>query len=111
MTDAPATHDRVPDEPSGHGPGAAHERSGRRYVYAWLSLLVLTALSFAADRLHLGSLTTGIALGVAVLKAGVVFIVFMHLDREPFSIRLVAALNIGWVLLLCLGIAGDIALH
>ena len=85
MTDAPATHDRVPDEPSGHGPGAAHERSGRRYVYAWLS--------------------------VAVLKAGVVFIVFMHLDREPFSIRLVAALNIGWVLLLCLGIAGDIALH
>lgn len=112
MTDAPHTHDRGPSEPSGLGPGAAHEGSGRRYVYAWLSLLVLTALSFGATRLHLvGPVSTAIALGVAVLKASVVLVVFMHLDREPFPVRFVAALNVGWVLLLCLGIVGDVALH
>jgi caa(3)-type oxidase subunit IV len=81
---------------------------GRRYVYAWALLLVLTAVSFGADQLHLGSISTGIALLVAVLKASIVFVVFMHLDREPFPIRFVAGLNVAWVLLLCLGIAADI---
>jgi hypothetical protein len=38
-----------------------------------------------------------------------VFVVFMHLDREPFPIRFVAALNVAWVLLLCLGIAADVS--
>jgi caa(3)-type oxidase subunit IV len=81
---------------------------GRRYIHAWLALLVLTAVSFGADQMHLGSLSTGIALLVAVLKASIVFVVFMHLDREPFPIRFVAGLNVAWVLLLCLGIAADV---
>ena len=85
-----------------------HAASGGRYVRAWLALLVLTGLSFGVDRLHLGSISTAIALGVALLKASVVFVVFMHLDREPFPIRFVAALNVAWVLLLCLGIAADV---
>jgi caa(3)-type oxidase subunit IV len=85
--------------------------SGRRYVYAWLVLLALTATSFGIDRLHLGSVSTAIALGVALIKASIVFVVFMHLDREPFPIRFVAALNIAWVLLLCLGIAADVGLE
>ena len=83
---------------------------GGRYVVAWLALLVLTGLSYGADQLHLGSLTTAIALGVALVKASIVFIVFMHLDREPFPIRFVAGLNVAWVLMLCLGIAADVAL-
>jgi caa(3)-type oxidase subunit IV len=81
---------------------------GRRYIYAWLALLVLTGISFGADQLHLGSISTGVALIVAVIKASVVFVVFMHLDREPFPIRFVAGLNVAWVLLLCLGIAADV---
>lgn len=92
--------------PERRPPGAPH--SGRRYVYAWLALAVLTALSFGVDQLHLGSLSTAVALAVAVVKASVVFVIFMHLDREPFPIRFVAALNVGWVLLLCLGIAADV---
>ena len=70
---------------------------------------MLTGLSFGVDRLHLGSVSTAIALGVALLKASIVFVVFMHLDREPFPIRFVAGLNVAWVLLLCLGIAADVA--
>jgi hypothetical protein len=34
----------------------------------------------------------------------------MHLDREPFAVRFVAALNVAWVLLLCLGIAADVVM-
>lgn len=86
-----------------------HDAGGRRYLYAWLALLALTGLSFGADRLHLGSLSTGVALGVALIKASIVLVVFMHLNREPFPIRFVAALNVAWVALLCLGIAADVA--
>jgi caa(3)-type oxidase subunit IV len=95
----------APATGAGKGPPIA---GGRRYVYAWVALLVLTAISFGADQLHLGSISTGIALLVAVLKASIVFVVFMHLDREPFPIRFVAGLNVAWVLLLCLGIAADV---
>jgi len=84
--------------------------SGRRYVYAWLALLGFTALSFGADQLRLGSLTTVVALAVALIKAGIVLVIFMHLGREPFPIRFVAMLNIAWVALLCLGIAADTGL-
>ena len=98
------------------GTSAARQRpphdspSIRRPLYAWLALLGLTALSFGIDRLHLGSVSTAIALGVALVKASIVFVVFMHLDREPFAIRFVAALNVAWVLLLCLGIAADVTM-
>ena len=101
------THPAEPSPPQ--PPGGAPERAGRRYLTAWLALLVLTALSFGADRLHLGSVSTAVAIGVALIKASIVLIVFMHLDREPFPIRFVAALNMAWVLLLCLGIAADVA--
>jgi caa(3)-type oxidase subunit IV len=107
--EAPQEHGREPGEPQQVGAGGAHSSSGKRYIYAWLSLLVLTGLSFAVDGLHLGSISTTIALGVALLKASIVFVVFMHLDREPFPIRFVAALNVAWVLLLCLGIAADVS--
>jgi cytochrome c oxidase subunit 4 len=80
----------------------------RRHVVAWLALVGLTLLSFGIDRLHLGSLSTAIALAVALVKASIVFVVFMHLDREPFAVRFVAVLNVAWVLLLCLGIAADV---
>jgi cytochrome c oxidase subunit 4 len=96
--------------PGPEGPAQSEPRSIRRYVLAWLALVGLTVLSFAVDRLHLGSLSTAIALGVALVKASVVFVVFMHLDREPFAIRFVAALNVAWVLLLCLGIAADVVM-
>jgi caa(3)-type oxidase subunit IV len=96
-------------EPSEAAASAA-PHSARRYVYAWLALVVLTAVSFGVDRLHLGSLSTAVALIVALAKASIVFVVFMHLDREPFAIRFVAALNVAWVLLLCLGIAADVVM-
>jgi cytochrome c oxidase subunit 4 len=95
--DGPGTHPSAP-------------ASGRRYIYAWLALLLFTALSFGADQLRLGSLATIVALGVALIKAGIVLVVFMHLGREPFPIRFVAMLNIAWVALLCLGIAADTGL-
>lgn len=73
-------------------------------------MLAFTALSFGADHLRLGSAATLVALCIALLKAGIVLVVFMHLGKEPFPIRFVALLNVAWVALLCLGIAADAGL-
>lgn len=82
---------------------------GKQYVFAWIALLVLTAVSFGFDYLRLGAAATAVALTVAVIKASIVLAIFMHLRREPFPIRFVAFLNVAWIALLCLGIAADIA--
>jgi cytochrome c oxidase subunit IV len=84
------------------------EHSGRPYIVSWLSLLGLTLLSYGAHLLHLGRLATAVALLIALIKAGIVLLVFMHVRREPVSIRFVAALNLAWVALLCAGIGLDI---
>lgn len=90
-------------------PASAHgESSGRPYVIAWLALMVFTLLSFGAHYLPLGAFATPVALLIALVKALVVLIVFMHLRREPTSIRVVAGLNLAWVALLCGGIALDV---
>jgi cytochrome c oxidase subunit 4 len=81
---------------------------GKSYLFAWLALVVFTAVSFGIDHLHLGSLSTAIALAVAAIKASVVLVIFMHIGREPFPVRFVALLNFAWILLLCAGIAFDV---
>jgi cytochrome c oxidase subunit 4 len=93
-------HDGIGNEAEPHG--------GRPYVVAWVALLGLTLLSYGAHVLQLGAFAIVVALAIALIKAAVVLIVFMHLRREPVSIRCVAALNLCWVALLCLGIALDV---
>ncbi|HEU4578068.1 MAG TPA: cytochrome C oxidase subunit IV family protein [Polyangiaceae bacterium] len=89
----------------------AHAESGRAYVFAWLALLVLTLVSFGAHYLELGAFATAVSLIIAAVKAGVVALVFMHLKTESVSVRTVAALNLAWVALICVGIALDVAAH
>ncbi|HVY25706.1 MAG TPA: cytochrome C oxidase subunit IV family protein [Polyangiaceae bacterium] len=79
------------------------------YLWAWLTLVLLTGISFGASRLHLGRWAALVALAIACVKGGVVLTVFMHLYRAPFVLRFVAILNIAWVALLCAGVAADVA--
>lgn len=80
----------------------------RPYVLAWAALVLLTLSSFGAHLLPLGAFATPVALAIALAKATIVVLVFMHLLEEAFSIRCVAVLNAVWVALLCLGIIADV---
>ncbi len=97
-----------PHEPPAAASLHAQQASGRAYVVAWLALMAFTLLSFGVHFLPLGRFATAVALLIALVKALVVLIVFMHLRREPTSIRVVAGLNLAWVALLCGGIALDV---
>ncbi|HUO77149.1 MAG TPA: cytochrome C oxidase subunit IV family protein [Thermodesulfovibrionales bacterium] len=60
----------------------------RKYVYVWLSLIVLTSLTVSVARLHLTSYAILIAILIATTKAGIVVTFFMHLKNEPLILRL-----------------------
>jgi cytochrome c oxidase subunit 4 len=85
--------------------------SGLPYLLAWVALLLLTAASFGIDHLAIGGFTLPATLAIAAIKASIVLWVFMQLRREPFPIRFIALLNVGWVLILCIGIAADIGVR
>jgi cytochrome c oxidase subunit 4 len=60
----------------------------RIYVYVWLSLIALTALTVSVARLHLTSYAILIAILIATTKASVVVTFFMHLRNEPLILKL-----------------------
>ena len=60
----------------------------RTYVYVWLSLVALTALTVSVARLHLTTYAILIAILIATTKAGIVATFFMHLRKEPLILKL-----------------------
>ena len=89
-----------------------HADSGAKYVFALVALLALTALSFGLHFASLGTVTgTTIALTIAAVKVGIVVVVFMELRASLPATRLVAAVSLAFVALLCLGVIGDVAMR
>ena len=82
------------------------------YVLAWLGLLGLTAASFGASLLHLGTAAEfTIALAIATTKATWVALVFMHLLEERFANRLTLATAATFVAILCSLMVTDVMLR
>ncbi len=60
-----------------------------RYVVCWVALAVLTGLTFGLAHLELGRWALPVALAIAVSKAIIVALFFMHLWDERGVSRLV----------------------
>lgn len=86
-----------------------HPRSGARFVVALVALMALTLLSFGMHYIRLGTLGTVIALTIAGIKVVVVGLIFMELRESLAATRLIPVVTILFVILLCLGIVGDVA--
>ena len=52
------------------------------FLFVWIALLILTGLTLAASFVHLGSWNVVLALAIAMLKASLVVLYFMHLRYE-----------------------------
>lgn len=68
----------------------------RTFILIWIALLVLTVVTVAVSRVHLGALNIWVALGIASLKSSLVIFYFMHLRQESrlFRVGLVVLLSI-----------------
>jgi cytochrome c oxidase subunit 4 len=53
-----------------------------RYVYVWIALLVLTAVTVITADLNVGRIGIVVVLGVAATKSILVLLEFMHLRSE-----------------------------
>lgn len=72
-------------------------RGRRRLVLTWLALLALLALTTASAFVPLGGFNVVVNLGIALAKAALVVVVFMHLRRGTPMIRIFALAGVMWL--------------
>ena len=74
----------------------AHIVPYKTFTIVWIGLLALTGVTIAVAQYDLGALNIWVALGIAMLKSGLVVAVFMHMKYENrlFKLSLLAALAI-----------------
>jgi len=53
-----------------------------RYIYIWIALLVLTAITVTTAGLNIGRIAIVVVLAVAAVKSTLVLLYFMHLRWE-----------------------------
>src|SRR5579862_5786803 len=79
-----------------------------RYAIVWLVLLGFTILTIVTGRIDLGTANIFIALGIAVTKATLVVLFFMHLWDMGGVNRMVFVVSVLFVIVLMLGVFGDL---
>src|SRR5438132_4810526 len=74
--------------------------SALRYVIVWVALLALTGTTFGLSRLDLGRLSLPLSLCIALTKAVLVAVIFMHLSEHRGTVRLTLLTALTFILLL-----------
>ncbi len=70
----------------------------KTYFLVFGALLVLTLITTAVAFVDLGPLNTPLALSIALLKASLVMIYFMHLRHSTFLARVFAGAGVLWLM-------------
>ena len=79
---------------------AEHIASRKMYVLVFVSLILLTALTTAVAYVNLGPFNTVVALLIAMVKASLVGMFFMHLKWSSHLARLAALAALFWFAIL-----------
>ena len=77
-----------------------HITSPKVYILVFLALMVLTAITVAVAFLELGPLNDVVALSIAVTKASLVVLYFMHVRHSTPLTKLVVVAGFLWLILL-----------
>jgi cytochrome c oxidase subunit 4 len=80
----------------GHAP-AHHQASLVSYFVVFFVLMALTALTVWVSRIDLGTLNTAVAMAIAVTKATVVILWFMHVIHSPKMTWIVVISSFLWL--------------
>jgi cytochrome c oxidase subunit 4 len=78
----------------------AHGPTVRVYLTIFTLLLALTALTIKVAFLDLGAMNNVVMLGIAVTKATLVVLYFMHVRYGPRLVWVVAVAGFAWLALL-----------
>ena len=84
-----------------------HAPSTKAYFAVFAALLVLTAATVLVARVDLGPANNLVAMGIAVTKAVLVMLIFMHLRFGTRMTALTALAGFVWLGLMILMLMGD----
>lgn len=87
-------------EGHGHGHQGPHVVPLGIYFGVFAALLVGTVLTVAAAHMDFGPLNTPVALAIAITKASLVVVFFMHVKYSPRLITLVVVGSFVWLAIL-----------
>lgn len=90
-----------------HLPVGGHIAPLWAYFAVYVALIALTAATAGVSFVDLGPFNNVVAVGIAVTKATLVVLVFMHVRWSPRLIPLAAFAGFFWLLLLLSGTLGD----
>jgi cytochrome c oxidase subunit 4 len=82
-----------------HG-NAPHVASVGTYVAVFLALMVFTAITVGVAFVDLGPLNNVVAMAIAISKAAMVVLIFMHVKHNSRLIKLTVVAGFGWLFLL-----------
>jgi cytochrome c oxidase subunit IV len=85
-----------------------HHHGMGRYWLVWALLLVFTVTTVVTGRMDLGAANLPLALTIAIIKASLVVLFFMHMWESEGVNKLVFSVSLLFVLVLLLGVFGDI---
>ena len=100
----PSTH--RPAHPSGHqsdhetytGHAAPHHQSSLvSYFVIFFALMILTVITVWVSRIDLGAMNTVVAMSIAILKATLVILWFMHVIHSPRMTWIVVISSFLWL--------------
>lgn len=77
------------------------------YFIIFGSLMALTALTVAVAYVDMGVLNTPVALAIAIVKATLVILFFMHVKYSSNLVKIYAAAGFVWLFILLIFSLGD----
>lgn len=86
-------------------------KSYRTYIFVWLTLLVLTVVTWLVSYVPLGMLNVTVAMLIASAKAALVALFFMHLRYESRLLWAFAIFPLGFLALIVGGTLVDVLLR
>jgi cytochrome c oxidase subunit 4 len=83
--------------------------SKRTYIHVFIALMILAAATALFSKLDLGPFNVAVALAIALVKAGLVALFFMHMRESRHLIWLVVFVAVVWLSILLILTSADYA--
>jgi cytochrome c oxidase subunit IV len=72
----------------------------RHYIGVFVALMVLTAATYWTALMDLGPLNTPVAMAIAILKATLVVLIFMHVKYSNKLVQTMVVASVLWLLIM-----------
>jgi cytochrome c oxidase subunit 4 len=77
------------------------------YYSIFLALMVLTFVTYAVTFVHLGAFNLAVAMLIAIIKASLVILFFMHVKYSPKIIKVTVGMSFFFLLIMLMMVMSD----